>query len=68
LSLSASRVEVLVWVLIYGGMLGAGIGIALERSGKSSFGWGVVCAGAAVTLVGVVLIWVRSRMSDRTET
>lgn len=66
MSWSTDRVEVLVWVLIYGGMLGVGIGIALERGGQG-FGWGVAWAGAMVAFVGVALIWVRSRMRDRTE-
>jgi hypothetical protein len=66
LSWSTVRVEVLVWVLIYGGMLGAGVGIALARGGQS-FGWGVVCAAAMVALVGVALIWLRSLMRDGAE-
>jgi hypothetical protein len=63
LKLRAARVDVLVWVLVYGGLLVAGLGIALERDGQD-FGWGVVGGGAAAALAGAVLIWIRSRMSD----
>jgi bacteriorhodopsin len=66
LTIAALRVEALVWVLIYGGMLGTGIGIALERDGQT-FGWSVVCAGAVVVLAGIVLIWIRSRMKRDSE-
>jgi hypothetical protein len=66
LKLRVARVDVLVWVLVYGGLLAAGLGIALERDGQG-FGWGVVGGGAAAALAGAALIWVRSRMSDPAE-
>ena len=56
----------LVWVLIYGGMLSCGLGIALSRDGQS-YGWGVAAGGMVATIVGVVLIWVRSRLAGRVE-
>ncbi len=66
MSIPVARVEVLVWVLIYGGLLSAGLGIALERGGQG-FGWGVAIGGATAALAGMVLIWIRSRMSDSAE-
>ncbi len=63
MKLSVSRIETLVWVLIYGGLLACGLGIALSRGG-SGYGWGVVAVGAAIAAVGALLIWVRSRMTD----
>ena len=59
----ASRVENWVWVLVYGGLFVICIGAALARAGRS-YAWGVMIAGGAVCLAGVVLVWVRSRMAD----
>ena len=67
MKLPVARVELLIWVLIYGGMLSCGLGIALSRGGQG-YGWGVAVAGIVAALVGVVLIWVRSRLVDRGET
>ncbi len=61
MNVPASRVDVLVWVLIYGGLLGAGLGIALERSGRG-IGWSLIACGAVLAVAGTILIWVRSRM------
>ena len=66
MKLSAGRVELLIWVLIYGGMLGFGFGFALTRGGQS-YGWGVCAVGVAAAIVGSLLIWVRSRMADRSD-
>ena len=61
--MSAARVGLLIWVLIYGGLLACGLGIALSRGGHG-YGWGIVVAGAAMAVVGALLVWLRSRMSD----
>jgi hypothetical protein len=63
LKLSVARVDVLVWALMYGGLLGVGLGVALLRTGEA-FGWGVVVAGAVVVAIGILLLWVRSRMRE----
>lgn len=60
----AATLEVWVWVLIYGGLLAVGLGLALQRQGEAALGWTLVVVGGIVTAVGVVLIWVRSRMKD----
>jgi len=59
--MSASRVEVWVWVLIYGGLIAAGLGVAVQRS-DMALGWGLTIGGAVVAALGVVLIVVRARM------
>jgi hypothetical protein len=64
LKLSAARLDVLVWALMYGGLFGVGLGIALQHNGET-FGWGVVVAGAVVVAIGIVLLWVRSRRRER---
>ena len=66
MKLPVVRVELLIWVLIYGGMLSCGLGIALSRGGQVH-GWGVAAAGMVAAIAGVVLIWVRSRLVGRGE-
>ena len=56
-----AKVETLVWVLIYGGLLLLVLGLAVQRL-EDAVGWSLVGLGAAMAAVGVVLIWVRSRM------
>ncbi|HEY5323372.1 MAG TPA: hypothetical protein VIK58_11140 [Caldimonas sp.] len=64
--LSAGRIETLVWVLVYGGLLVFGLGVALSRGGLD-YGWSILVAGLVIAVAGAVLIYVRSRMSDRTD-
>ena len=59
----AARLDILIWVLIYGGLLSGGLGIALQRGGQA-YGWGVVAGGAVAALLGAALVWVRSRMNE----
>ena len=66
MKLASGRIETLVWVLIYGGLLVFGLGVALSRGGHD-YGWSVSAAGIVVAVAGVVLVYVRSRMSDRTD-
>ena len=58
-----ATVETLVWVLMYGGLLGVGLGLALQRT-EPAFGWTLIVAGGVLAVAGVVLIYVRSRMKD----
>jgi len=64
LKLAPGRVEVLVWILIYGGLLVFGLGVALSRSGLD-YGRSVSVFGIVVAVAGVVLVYVRSRMTER---
>jgi hypothetical protein len=66
LSLSTGPIEALVWVLVYGGLLVFGLGVALSRGGLG-YGWSVSVAGVVIALAGVVLIYVRSRMAERSD-
>jgi uncharacterized membrane protein HdeD (DUF308 family) len=63
LKFSAARIETWVWVLIYGGLLLCGLGVALTRGGLG-YGWTVSVIGIVLAVAGVVLVYVRSRMTD----
>ena len=63
---SAERIETWVWVLIYGGLLVCGLGVALSRGGLD-YGSAVSVIGIVFAVAGVVLVYVRSRMSDRSD-
>ena len=55
------KLDTVVWVLIYGGLLGASLGwFMLPRS--DALGSTLMVVGGTVAAVGVVLIFVRSRM------
>ncbi len=62
MSITAARVQVLAWAMIYGGMLTVGLGWSLRKGGN---GWGVGLAigGGVVAAAGCFLIWARSRMT-----
>jgi hypothetical protein len=63
LKVSPARLDVWIWLLIYGGMIVFSIGFALHRQGEA-FGSAVIAAGALAAAAGAVLIWVRSRLRD----
>ena len=59
--MSVQRIEVLIWVLIYGGLLAACLGWFLSP-GRGPWGELLTTGGVVAAAVGVVLIVVRSRM------
>jgi len=61
LRLSIAKIEVLIWVLIYGGLLVLAVGLAL-REVHGLLAGTVALIGGIVAAVGIMLIWVRSRM------
>ncbi|WP_295639118.1 hypothetical protein [uncultured Methylibium sp.] len=58
-----ARVETLVWVLIYGGLALLILGLWV-RGADAAVGQVLAWAGGLLALVGVLLIWIRSRMPD----
>jgi hypothetical protein len=58
--MSNPRLEVLIWVLIYGGLLAVCLGLFVQR-GNDPLGWSIVVGGGVASAIGVLLIWVRSR-------
>ena len=61
---SVARLEGLIWVLIYGGLLGLVLGLSVGRMDEA-WGWSLVVGGAVVAGVGFILIYVRSRIKAR---
>ena len=62
MKLAPGRVERLVWILIYGGLIVFVVGVALSRGGLD-YGWSVAVGGTVAVVAGFVLVWIRSRMS-----
>jgi len=58
-----STLDTLIWVFIYGGLLGVGLGLSVSRSAEA-VGYTIVAAGCIATAVGAVLVYLRSRASD----
>lgn len=61
--MSTAWLDKLVWVLIYGGLLVLGLGLAVLRE-ASPWGLGLVIGGGVGALIGFVLIAVRSRRRE----
>ena len=61
MKLSVAKVEVLIWVLIYGGLLVFAVGLAL-REVHGVMAGSVSLGGLAALAVGIALIWYRSRL------
>jgi len=61
MAMSVQRIETLVWVLIYGGLLAACLGWFLSPV-RGPWGELLTTGGLVSAVVGVVLIVVRSRM------
>ncbi|MBO9647208.1 MAG: hypothetical protein J7605_01760 [Variovorax sp.] len=59
-----ATLEKWIWILIYGGLLTLILGIATGRENEA-LGWAMGVPGAVVAAVGVVLIYVRSRLSNK---
>ena len=59
-----ARLDVLAWVLIYGGLFTLVLGIASH--GRTAVGgWSLSVLGAVATVAGVVVIVVRARLSRK---
>ena len=58
---SVARLHTLIWVLIYGGLLIAVLGLSVQRT-SDPIGLTMVVVGALLVGLGAALIYVRSRM------
>ncbi|TAG26344.1 MAG: hypothetical protein EAZ37_09720 [Burkholderiales bacterium] len=55
-----NAIDILIWVCLYGGLLGITVALALVRVNRSIAGW-LGAGGSLVTALGIVLIYIRSR-------
>ena len=62
-SLRTRRIEKLIWILIYGGLFAMLAG-AIAHDSSGAAGKTLMVVGGVVAAVGVVLIYVRSKMGD----
>ena len=62
-NLRLARLETVIWVLIYGGLLTTLIGAYMSREVVGS-GIVLVVTGLLVTATGAVLVYVRSRLRE----
>ena len=63
--MKTSTVDNLIWILIYGGLLGVGLGLYVQRS-DDGLGTTVLAIGGVIAALGFALIYVRSRMKEDT--
>ena len=64
---TAQRLEKWCWILIFLGMILLPLGLAVQRS-DAAHGGGLAAPGHLMIVVGIVLIWIRSRMKNSKET
>ena len=62
-SKSIARLQQLIWVLIYGGLLTLVLGLSVQRTDET-LGWSLVAGGGMVAAIGFALIYVRSRLTS----
>ena len=58
-----TRLQKLIWVYIYGGLLSIVIATFVRRTDDAT-AWWMTAIGSAVVVLGVVLIYVRSRLKE----
>jgi hypothetical protein len=59
--LNLKKMQQLIWVLIYGGLLTLVLGVSVQRT-DAALGWSMMAGGAVLALIGFGLVFVRSRM------
>jgi hypothetical protein len=58
-----ARLHKIIWALIFGGLLSLILGIFVGKT-DDAIGWMMIAAGGVMTLVGAILIYVRSTMTS----
>ena len=58
---AVARLQALIWVLIYGGLLTLVLGLSVERTDED-VGWTLEAGGGVVAAAGFVLIYLRSKI------
>ncbi len=62
-SAAVRRIDALIWVFVFGGLLTLVLGLSIERL-DALWGWLVVALGAGLTVTGFVLWIVRTRLPE----
>ncbi|MCY7371602.1 MAG: hypothetical protein LH479_12280 [Polaromonas sp.] len=57
-----ARVEALIWILIYAGLLLLVLGLAMTRY-DAALAWTMMATGAVLAALGALLIYLRSKMT-----
>ena len=60
-----ARLHKIIWALIFGGLLTLILGIFVGKA-DDAIGWMMIAAGSVMTVVGAILIYVRSNMTSDT--
>jgi hypothetical protein len=60
-----ARLHKIIWTLIFGGLLSLILGIFVGKA-DDGIGWMMIAAGGVMTLVGAILIYIRSTMTSDT--
>jgi hypothetical protein len=63
MAMHAATLDKLVWVLVYGGLLAACLGLFLMGSSEG-LAWAFIGLGGLSTAAGALLLWVRSRLPE----
>ena len=58
-----ARLHKIIWTLIFGGLLTIVLGIFVGKM-DDAIGWVMIAAGSTLTVVGAILIYVRSTMTS----
>jgi len=61
-----ARLNTLIWALIYVGLLTIILALFVQRT-DDSIGWFMVVGGGVMTVLGAILIYIRSTMTSDTE-
>ena len=57
-----ARLHKIIWTLIFGGLLTIILGIFVGKT-DDTLGWMMMAAGGILTVIGAILIYVRSTMT-----
>jgi hypothetical protein len=55
-----ARVDKLIWISLFAGLVGLGLGVSVARS-DGTLGWVFMAGGVVLMVVGTTLLWRRSR-------
>ena len=64
--MSSARLAVVTWSLIFGGMLSFAVGWTVRPS-SAALSWVLIITSGVSVGVGIVLVWVRSRMTPEAD-